>query len=244
MNVHLHQNGQQYGPYSLDQLKVLLLSGQISPTVMAQREGESGWIPLHCIPQLRDDRSLELVIRTATSGDFEVESRIIQQTLLEIDELLATSDDVASRANIENRLQWKIRILAKQVYAFKAQFPDTVEARSYEASIYSAQARARATTVGSMRKNEMRSSNLAWGVVSGLIADKQDKNNALQALPLFEQALNIFDNPGDRFAKALVHHVLKQPQEALRELNQIITSFPNDPLYLSARQFKDEIETP
>jgi tetratricopeptide (TPR) repeat protein len=141
-------------------------------------------------------------------------------------------------------LQWKLRIFSKQVYAFKAQFPDTVEARAYEASIYSAQARARATTVGSMRKSEMRSSNLAWGVVSGILANQQEKSNALQALPLFDQALSIFDNPNDRFAKALIHYELKQSQEALRELNYIIMNFQDDPLYLSARQFKDEIETP
>ncbi|HEX3183953.1 MAG TPA: hypothetical protein VHQ94_04110 [Pyrinomonadaceae bacterium] len=173
-----------------------------------------------------------------------MESKIIQQTLQEIDDLLATSGDLASRANIQNRLQWKIRIFSKQAYAFKAQFPDSLEARAYEASIYSAQARARATTVGSMRKSEMRSSNLAWGVVSGILANQQEKNNALQALPLFEQALSIFDNAQDRFAKALIHYELKQSQEALRELNHIITTFPGDPLYVSARQFRDEIETP
>jgi tetratricopeptide (TPR) repeat protein len=244
MNVYLYQNSKQHGPYPLDQLKAWLLSGQVSPTVMAQREGETGWIPLCCIPQLRDDQSLEMVIKTATSGDFEIESKIVQQTLQEIEELLATSGDLASRANIQNRLQWKLRIYSKQVYAFKAQFPDTVEARAYEASIYSAQARARATTIGSMRKSEMRSSNVAWGVVSGILANQQEKNNALQAIPLFDQALSIFDNPSDRFAKALIHYELKQSQEALRELNHIITNFQDDPLYVSARQFKDEIETP
>ena len=244
MNVYIFQANKQQGPYPLDQLRTWLLSGQVNPAVMAQREGETGWIPLHCIPQIRDDQSLETVIKTATSGDFETESKIVQQTLQEIDELLATSGDLASRANIQNRLQWKLRIYSKQVYAFKAQFPDAIEARAYEASIYSAQARARATTVGSMRKSEMRSSNLAWGVVSGILAGQQEKNNALQALPLFDQALTIFDNASDRFAKALIHYELKQSQEALRELNHIITNFQDDPLYISARQFKDEIETP
>lgn len=243
MNVYLYQNNKQHGPYSLDQLKAWLASGQISPTTMAQREGEAGWIPLFCIPQIRDDKDLEMIVRAATSGDFEIESKIVEQTLKEIEELLATSGDPATRANIQNRLQWKLRIYSKQVHAFKAQFPDAVEARAYEASIYSAQARARATTVGSMRKSEMRSTNLAWGVVSGILANQQEKNNALQALPLFDQALSIFDNAGDRFAKALIHYELKQSQEALRELNHIIMNFPDDSLYINARQFRDEIET-
>jgi hypothetical protein len=161
MNLYIYQNNKQQGPYPLDQLQAWLLSGQVSPAVMAQREGETGWIPLHCIPQFRDGQSLRTVIKTATSGDFEIESKIVQQTLQEIEELLTTSRDLASRANIQNRLQWKLRIYSKQVYAFKAQFPDAVEARVFEAAIYSAQARAKATTVGSMRKSEMRSSNLA-----------------------------------------------------------------------------------
>ena len=243
MNVYLYQNNKQLGPYSLDQLKAWLLSGQITPTAMAQREGETGWIPLYCIPQLRDDKALDMIVRTATSGKFDVESKIVEQTLHEIEELLATSGDPATRANIQNRLQWKLRIYSKQVHAFKAQFPEAIEARAYEASIYSAQARARATTVGSMRKSEMRSSNLAWGVVSGILANQQEKNNALQALPLLDQALSIFDNPGDRFTKALIHYELKQSPEALRELNHIITNFPDDSLYIRARLFKDEIET-
>jgi tetratricopeptide (TPR) repeat protein len=244
MNILLHLNGKQQGPYSLDQLRTLLVEGKVSPTVLAQREGEPGWIPLHCVPQIRDDGSLEMIIRTATSGDFETESKILQETLKEIEELLSTSGDPTSRANIQNRLQWKLRIYSKQAYAFKSQFPETVEAKIFEASIYSAQARAQATTVGAMRKSEMRSSNLAWGVVSGLLANQHEKNNALRALQLFDQALSIFDNAGDRFAKALIHYELKQSQEALRELNHIITNFQDDPLYIAARQFKDEIETP
>jgi tetratricopeptide (TPR) repeat protein len=244
MNIHLHQNGKQHGPYSVDQLKSWLLSGQIGPTVMAQREGELSWIPLYCIPQIRDDESLEMIIKTATSGDFGIESTILQETLKEIEDMISTSTDTATRANIQNRLQWKLRIYSRQAYAFKSQFPDTVESRIYEASLYSAQARARVTSVGSMRKSEMRSSNLAWGVVSGVIANQQEKNNLLQALPLFDQALSIFDNAGDRLAKAFVYYELKQSQDALRELNHIIANFQDDPLYIRARQFKDEIETP
>jgi hypothetical protein len=95
-----------------------------------------------------------------------------------------------------------------------------------------------------MRKSEMRSSNLAWGVVSGVIANQHEKNNLLQALPLFDQALGIFDNASDRLAKAFIYYELKQSPEALRELNHIIVNFHEDPLYIRARQFKDEIETP
>src|SRR5882762_3486995 len=98
MNIHLHQNGKQHGPYPLEQIKAWLVSGQISPTVMAQLDGDPGWIPLHCVPQIRDDESLEMIIRSATSGDLEIEVKILQETLKEIDDLLSTSGDPASRA--------------------------------------------------------------------------------------------------------------------------------------------------
>jgi len=88
----------------------------------------------------------------------------------------------------------------------------------------------------------MRSDNLAWGIVSGMMANKQEKNNALQALPLFDKALSIFDNANDRFIKACLYKDLNQPQEALRELNHICANFPEDEMYIASRQFKDEIE--
>ena len=241
MNVHIYRSGQQHGPYPLDQVKAWLASGELSASVMSSVDAGSSWIPVHCIPEVRSDTSLAPVIRTATSGDLQMEVQIIQETLKEIEELLSNTDP-AARVNIQNRLQWKLRILYKQVYALKGEFPDSIEAKVYEASLYSAQGRAKVTSVGSWRKNAMRANNMAWGIVSGMMANQQEKNNALQALPLLDKALGIFDNPGDRMAKAYIYNELKQPQNALRELNHIIANFIEDPVYIAARQFKDEIE--
>ena len=242
MNIHIHRGGQQHGPYPLEQVKAWLASGELSASVMSSVDAGLTWIPIHCIPEVRNDESLGPVIRTATSGSLEMEVQIIQETLKEIEELLSNTDP-AARASIQSRLQWKLRILYKQVYAFKGEFPDSVEARVYEAALYSSQARAKVTSVGAWRKNAMRANNMAWGIVSGMMANQQEKNNALQALPLLDNALGIFDNANDRLVKAYLYNELKQPQNALRELNHIVANFVDDPLYIAARQFKDEIET-
>ena len=241
MNIHIHRGGQQHGPYPLDQIKPWLASGEISATVMSTVDDGSTWIPIHCIREIRDDPSLAVAVQPATSGNLEVEAQIIEETLKEIEGLMSNTDP-AALANVQIRLHWKLRILHKQVYSLKAEFPESVEARVYEAALYSAQARAKVVSVGGWRKNNMRASNMAWGIVSGMMANQQEKNNALQALPLFDKALGINDNANDRLVKAYLYKELKQPENALRELNHIIANFSGDPGYISARQFKDEIE--
>jgi hypothetical protein len=96
-----------------------------------------------------------------------------------------------------------------------------------------------------MRKQSAKASNMAWGLMTGMLANKQEKNAALLSLPLFDKALSIFDNAGDRFAKAFIYYsLLNQTGDAIRELNHIAANFLGDPLYVSARLFRDEIETP
>jgi hypothetical protein len=242
MDVHIHRGGQQHGPYPVDQIKAWLVSGEIGASVMSSTDGGSSWIPIYCIPEIRADASLETCIRTATSSKLEVEVKIVEETLKEIEQLMSNTDPMA-RANIQHRIHWKLRILHKQVYSLKAEFPESLESRAYESALYSAQARAKLTAVGGWRKSEMQANNMAWGIVSGLVANKQEKNNALAALPLFDKALSIFDNPGDRLLKAYLYKDLNQSQNAIRELNYICTNFLDDELYVAARQFRDEIET-
>lgn len=241
MNIHIHRGGQQHGPYPLDQIKTWLASGEVGASAMSSVDGGESWIPIHCIPEIRNDEALMPAIRTATSSNLAVEGQIIEETLKEIEDLMSYTDPAAV-ANVQNRLHWKLRILHKQVYSLKAEFPGSVEANVYEAALYSAQARAKLISVGGWRKSQMRAGNMAWGIVSGVMANQQEKNNVLQALPLFDKALSINDNANDRLIKAYLFKELKQSENALRELSHIIVNFPNDSLYISARQIKDEIE--
>jgi uncharacterized protein with PQ loop repeat len=77
-----------------------------------------------------------------------------------------------------------------------------------------------------------------------MIANQQEKNNAMEAIRLLEQSISIFDTPGARLAKAHIFHSLKQNETALQELSYIIANFQDDDTYLPARQLKDEIENP
>jgi hypothetical protein len=46
MSVFIYKNDKQYGPYSIDQVKGWLSSGQMQPTDLACYEGATTWAPL------------------------------------------------------------------------------------------------------------------------------------------------------------------------------------------------------
>jgi len=50
MQVHLERSGQQFGPYSIEEINAYLSSGQVLPTDMAWYDGAPGWIPLPQVP--------------------------------------------------------------------------------------------------------------------------------------------------------------------------------------------------
>ncbi|MFP6899492.1 MAG: DUF4339 domain-containing protein [Opitutales bacterium] len=52
MEVYLFKKGQRFGPYSLDQVKEYLASGDFSETDLAFFEGCDGWVPITKVPGL------------------------------------------------------------------------------------------------------------------------------------------------------------------------------------------------
>ena len=46
MDIHIHKDGQQVGPYSLEQVNEQLAQGTLQPTDLAFHEGLSNWTPL------------------------------------------------------------------------------------------------------------------------------------------------------------------------------------------------------
>jgi hypothetical protein len=46
MSVFIYKNDKQYGPYSIDQVKGWLSSGQVQPTDLACYKGATTWVPL------------------------------------------------------------------------------------------------------------------------------------------------------------------------------------------------------
>jgi hypothetical protein len=165
-------------------------------------------------------------------------------------ERLANSDSQSSKA-IQKQIEQKLQIYWKQISLVKSQFPDEEEGKVHEAAFYTFQASTKLYSSGLLRRMSDRTAGTTAKLATGLIAKQQEKNNAQEAIRLLDTALNIFDYPGARLAKAGIFHGLNQNQNALTELNYIIASFQAGKIYydeqktyLAARQLKDEIENP
>jgi hypothetical protein len=50
MNIFVHRNGQQLGPFSESDIQAQLVSGAISPVDLVWWEGQAGWVPLSQTP--------------------------------------------------------------------------------------------------------------------------------------------------------------------------------------------------
>ncbi len=53
MQIHVSRNGQEYGPYSIEELRQYIASGMFAYSDLAWYEGLSAWTPLSAIPELR-----------------------------------------------------------------------------------------------------------------------------------------------------------------------------------------------
>jgi tetratricopeptide (TPR) repeat protein len=145
---------------------------------------------------------------------------------------------------IQKELDQRLEIYRKQIQLVQTEFPDADDGKLHEASFYTFQAGKKVFGSGFLRRVASKSSNMAVGIATGMIAKQQEKHAAREALGLLDKALSIFDYPGARFQKAQIYVALKQTQEALAELNYIIANFQDDKVYVLARQMKDEIENP
>jgi len=247
-NIYILKANQQHGPYRPDDIKSFLQNGQVPPTLMSRFDGSPDWVPVFCIPEVHDDPAMAPFIKSASSGDPAVELAIVQNTIKEADQLLERLARSASTENVELQklIQRKTQILWKQIFTFKGQFPDALESKVLEASYYRLQALTKFNAAGFLRRQSQDASNVVWGVVTGLLANRQERASATEALSLLDRALAIYDNPEDRLKKAVIYHLLAQHDDALRELSQLMVTWPaaeNLEEYIEARQLRDEIET-
>ena len=63
MEIHITKDGQQYGPYTLEEVNAQLAGGDLSPNDLAWHEGAPGWIMLSAVdgvvaPAPRTSRSM------------------------------------------------------------------------------------------------------------------------------------------------------------------------------------------
>lgn len=180
------------------------------------------------------------------SANLQNELALLERYNQEIDALMDQflDSDPNQRSQVQKQLEQKLAIYKRQTDGLKANFPNVEEWKSHEATYYVGQATLKAFSVGFFRKSSGRTGNLAVGIATGLVAKQQEKNNAMQALQLLDQALSLDDSPHPRIMKAQIYRALGQKENALNELNFIISNFQNHKAYLDARQMKDEIENP
>jgi hypothetical protein len=50
MEFHIHSDGKQLGPFSIDAIKEMVKAGKISDTDLAWHEGAPDWVPLKAVP--------------------------------------------------------------------------------------------------------------------------------------------------------------------------------------------------
>ena len=50
MQIHINRNGQQFGPYSLEEVRTHLAQGSLLPADLAWYEGAAAWVPLPDVP--------------------------------------------------------------------------------------------------------------------------------------------------------------------------------------------------
>ena len=50
MQITINRNGENHGPYALEQVREMLANGTLQPTDLAHYEGATDWMPLGQVP--------------------------------------------------------------------------------------------------------------------------------------------------------------------------------------------------
>lgn len=246
-NVHLYRAGQQHGPYQFGDIKGFLQKEEVPITTMARWGDAENWAPLYCIPEIREDPVFSASVRAASSGNAEIEMAIVEATGNEIGHLIEKLSQSGGTENKElhNVIQRRTQIFWTQVYTYRGQFPESVEGKALEAWYYRLQAMTRFNAAGFLRRQSQEATSAVWGMVTGLLAGRQERGNAKEALVLLDQGIAVCDNAEDRLKKAVIYHLLGQREDALRELKHLMVTWTpeeNVEEYIEARQLRDEIE--
>ena len=128
MQMYIHKNNQQYGPYEQAAVIEWLRNGECSLTDLAIREGTSEWQPLWAVVQ----------VPVGASGDLEAEFKVFEaygETLDSMTSNLRSADAHASQQAFRHYEQL-LAILENQVRVLKNQFPGTEEVRMMESFFY------------------------------------------------------------------------------------------------------------
>jgi len=241
--VFVHKDGQQSGPFTLNNINDHLANGTLDPGDMAWYEGVANWVPLAAVPGVRMRSSPPAMV--SESPALKAELKILEQTTNVINSLIDSLVEASAEDSqeLQRDIEQKLVVYRRQIESFKKRFPDYDAVPWYEAQVHSFHAATKFNSSGYWRKSYERSDGLVGRLTTGFLAHKQEEHNAREALKLLDKAIAIFDTASKRLFKALIYRSLKQNQDALRELNYVIEYFSDDEeSYIEARQRKDEIE--
>jgi hypothetical protein len=152
--------------------------------------------------------------------------------------------DPRSAKRIQASFEQKLQIYWKQLQLVRTQCPDECDTAIHESNFYVFQAWAQLLKTGAMRRVAERERGHATHLVFAAIAKGQENASARQALATLNKAISVCDQGSIHLLKAEIHRSLKERENALREVNVVLTTFPDDDSFLAARQIKDELETP
>lgn len=104
-SLYLWKEGQQHGPYRVQDIKAWLLAGQIQPTDMANFKNK--WTPLSAVPGIgiaaKKASALPIILGiVGLPGLFGVAARVVSRV-----GSVAASTPTAANAPVENQLKWQ-----------------------------------------------------------------------------------------------------------------------------------------
>lgn len=128
MQIHIHKNNQQYGPYEQSAILELVRNGQCSLTDLAIREGMNEWQPLWAVVQ----------VPFVASGDLEAEFKLFEVYGETLDSMTSALRDGNPQVAQHGFRQYEqlLSILENLVNVVKKQFPNTEEVRMMESFYY------------------------------------------------------------------------------------------------------------
>lgn len=262
MNIYLTRNGQQTGPYTEQQLLEMVKVGAASNADLAWHDGLADWQQLDSIisfgaqppplPSQPPTAEQKGNGGEAVSSRLKGEIRLLEQYGDDVDKLAGlleeTERDPKAQKSLQKQFEQKMQIYWKQIELVKGQAPQSKDGHLAEAHYFTNQAIVLIVGDNTMRRLSDSSGGGFLGgaakFATGVVAKQQEKAAAIKALDLLDKALGIADYPGAHFIKARVYLLLDRKQEALSELNYVISNFPDDEVYVEARQMKDAIENP
>lgn len=238
MEIYIQKLNDQKS-HSEDEVLEALLNGKLLPNDLACLKGMNEWKPLYILVELPSE------ILAVFDARAEKEYKLLSIYLQKLDEAQQVWLDDEHNLPLQREFQNKLNLFQKQVYEFKQQFPDFEEGKFMESMLYVKHALLKIGHKSYFRRASNRSETMAGGIVTGIIANRQEKNNLMEAIKIVDSAIGVYDNPIARNMKAFLLIEIGQKEQAIQELDYIIANFSDDEeIYFEARQRKDELINP